>query len=82
MALVAAAAPGAHTIGALDVELLTVCELPASRLDDALLESVRQTVPAARALPLLAAIAGGTPATVMFDYPAGARLAVKIAPCR
>jgi hypothetical protein len=46
------------------------------------LDSLRRTVPAARSLPLLAQLAGGTGGTVVLDYLADLRLAVAVSPCR
>lgn len=51
-------------------------------LQDAALEQVRGAIPAARSLPLLAAIARGAAAQrVVLDYLEHSRLAVDIAPC-
>ena len=53
---------------------------PPSRLNDENLESLRQSIPAARSLPLLQAIALGKSARVVLDYLDTLRLAVEIAP--
>ena len=51
---------------------------PADRVDDAALEQLRVTVPAARSLPLLAHLARGTCGRVRVDYLDGARLALEV----
>ena len=51
---------------------------PADRVDDAALEQLRVTVPAARSLPLLAHLARGTCGRVRIDYLDGARLALEV----
>lgn len=53
----------------------------ADRLDDAGLEHLRTTIPAARGLPLLRGIALRQDQRVVLDYFDSARLAVAIAPC-
>ncbi|MEO5660702.1 MAG: beta-ketoacyl synthase chain length factor [Polaromonas sp.] len=51
------------------------------RLDDRALEMVRQSIPAARSLPLLRSLAVQSSGTVVLDYLEGLQLAVQIAPC-
>jgi hypothetical protein len=53
----------------------------ADTLDDAALETLRQTIPAARALPLLQAIAKRESRPVVLGYLAPMQLAVEVAPC-
>lgn len=53
----------------------------ADRFEDAALEHLRRTIPAARGLPLLRAIAQGGIGRVVLDYLDGTRLAVEISPC-
>ena len=53
----------------------------ANRLDNAALEFVRQTIPAARALPLLQAIAAKQAAALVLDYLDGSQLALEVTPC-
>ena len=60
---------------------VSVTDADADRLDDAALEGLRTTIPAARGLPLLRAIALGRDRRVVLDYLDGTRLAVDIAPC-
>jgi hypothetical protein len=54
---------------------------PADTMDDAALEDLRQTIPAARALPLLQAIAKRQARPVVLGYLAPMQLAVDVAPC-
>lgn len=54
---------------------------PADRLDDAVLEGLRQSIPAARGLPLLAALARRQAGPVRLDYLDGCRLELAFAPC-
>jgi hypothetical protein len=53
----------------------------ADTMDDAPLEALRRTIPAARALPLLQAIAARQSGTVTLDYLEPMRFAVGVAPC-
>lgn len=53
----------------------------ADRLSDPVLEQLRQSIPAARSLPLLHAIANRTPAKLVLDYLDDTRLAVEVTPC-
>jgi hypothetical protein len=50
-------------------------------MGDAALETLRQTIPAARALPLLQAIARRQAQPVVLGYLAPVQLAVEVAPC-
>ena len=54
---------------------------PADTMDDAALETLRQTIPAARALPLLQAIAKRQARPVVLGYLAPMQFAVEVAPC-
>ncbi len=57
-------------------------DAPADSLDDAGLEALRRTIPAARALSLLQRVALGSAGTVVLDHMPGAgRLALTVAPC-
>jgi hypothetical protein len=51
------------------------------RLDNEALEALRQSIPAARCLPLLRSVALQSEGTVVLDYLAGLQLAVQVAPC-
>lgn len=53
----------------------------AEHIADAALEQLRQTIPAARSLPLLQAIARGEDKRVVIDYLDGTRLAIDVASC-
>jgi hypothetical protein len=53
----------------------------ADRLTDSALEKLRTSIPAARSLPLLRAIANGESASLVIDYLDSARLAVEIVSC-
>jgi hypothetical protein len=50
-------------------------------MDDAALEALRASIPAARSLPLLAALARGGAGEVVLDYLAGSNLRVNMSPC-
>jgi hypothetical protein len=45
------------------------------------LETLRRAIPAARGLPLLRAIALGTPGQTILDYLEDMRLGVRVEPC-
>ncbi len=77
VALVLAPPGGKGSLVEITVSLVTE---PPSRLNDENLESLRQSIPAARSLPLLQAIALGKSARVVLDYLDTLRLAVEIAP--
>jgi hypothetical protein len=55
---------------------------PADRMADDALEVLRAGIPAARSLPLLAALAGASPARVHIDYLDGSSVSVEVRPCR
>ncbi|KWR77171.1 beta-ketoacyl synthase chain length factor [Cupriavidus sp. IDO] len=57
-----------------------VTHAPATTMADAALEQLRKSAPAARALPLLQAVATGTTGTVVLDYLDELRLEVGITP--
>ncbi|RKT43448.1 beta-ketoacyl synthase chain length factor [Thiocapsa rosea] len=61
---------------------LTLCddEQPFTPMQDGALEAMRRGNPAARALPLLAAIAAGRPAVIRLPYWPGLRLDVRLEP--
>ncbi|MDR5837190.1 beta-ketoacyl synthase chain length factor [Caballeronia sp. LZ034LL] len=59
-----------------------LCAAPVAALDDAALEALRVSNPAARALPLLEAIAASRTASVVLDYLDDTQLAVDVeSPC-
>jgi hypothetical protein len=80
VALLLAPRPNEATLAAMDIDLVPVAaETP---LPDAELEAARRNNPAARSLPLLAALArGGVEEEVVLSYVAGASLRVRVAPC-
>ena len=78
-ALVVAPGPGKRALATLDVEYRPEPAAP-TRMADPALEAVRAGIPAARSLPLLAALARGARETVVIEY-AGAHLRVAVAPC-
>jgi hypothetical protein len=59
----------------------TLTDSAADRLEHTVLEQLRSTIPAARSLPLLQALAEGQPRRVVLDYLDGLQLAVESAPC-
>ncbi|KDP87983.1 beta-ketoacyl synthase chain length factor [Cupriavidus basilensis] len=77
LALVLLPEPTPRSLARLDV---TLAEAPASRMADPALERLRQGVPAARALPLLQALALGGPREVVIDYLDDLRLRVAVTP--
>ena len=82
VALVLAPQAGAGALASLDIALNqgTVCA--PSRMDAAALEALRASIPAARSLPLLAALARGRPDEVVLDYLAGSSVRIDVNPCR
>jgi hypothetical protein len=79
-ALVLAPQATDRAIAELDVVFLPE-SAEATRLVDPALEALRIGVPAARSLPLLAALARGSRETVILEYVAGTHLRVVVAPC-
>jgi hypothetical protein len=69
-----------RAVAALDVTFVPH-ETDTSRAANPELEKLRTGVPAARCLPLLAALARGSSETVALEYVAGAHLRVAVAPC-
>ena len=80
VALVLTAAAGAECIAMLDVTFVPDGGRE-SAMDDAALEALRKGVPAARSLPLLAALAHGGAHRLAVDCGGGARLAIGVGPC-
>ena len=78
IALVLAPQRSARALAQITVGLT---DASADRLDDAALETLRMTIPAARGLPLLRALALRQDTRVVLDYLDGTRLAVAIALC-
>ena len=68
-----------HPGASISVELLGADESgPATACGDAALEALRQSIPAARALPLLEALAKGSTDPVVLDFQRGLRLRVRL----
>ena len=80
MALVLAPQASERAVAALDVTFMPQ-ETDASGAADPALEKLRTSVPAARCLPLLAALARRSRETVKLEYVAGAHLSVAVTPC-
>ena len=77
-ALVLAPRPSAHSIARIEA---TLAAGEAQTLDDAQFETLRRGVPAARSLPLLAALAARSPQVAMIDYLEPGALRVQVHPC-
>ena len=80
IALVLAPQGSERAIAALDVTFIPE-ERGATSAGDSGLEKLRVGVPAARGLPLLAALARGSRQTVVLEYVAGTHLSVVVTPC-
>ena len=82
VALALAPAPGARSLARLALhpaEPFTAA--PATRMDEPALEALRTAIPAARALPLLRALARAEYGTLALDHLPNQQLAVELAPC-
>jgi hypothetical protein len=79
VSLVLSPAPAAATVACLELDLLPECQ-PPSTLTNPALEILRQNTPAARALPLLAALARGGSETVTLNYLDDMALRLRLAP--
>jgi hypothetical protein len=79
VAFVLAADPSRHTIGRIDLDLMAP-PFAASSASPAALECLRRSVPAARCLPLLAALATGVATDLALDYLDDLAIAVRVAP--
>jgi len=78
IALLLAAQRSAQALAQISVSLT---DSSADRLENAALETLRRAIPAARGLPLLAAIACGKAQRLVLDYLGSTRLVVTIVPC-
>ena len=72
----------ANYVARLRLRLETIHSNEVSRLDDAVLERVRQANPAARSLPLLREVARGGFQTIRFNLLETQQLIVEVEPCR
>ncbi|MCE9639782.1 MAG: beta-ketoacyl synthase chain length factor [Betaproteobacteria bacterium] len=79
MGMVLAAQTTTQAFAALDISLV-LAEASATRMTDSGLETVRTTVPAARCLPVLAALARGVPAVVVLAYGGKNHVRVAVTP--
>jgi len=68
------------SFAALEVSLVAGAQNPTA-MTDAALDALRASVPAARSLPLLSALARGAAQVVMLEYVAGNHLRVAVEPC-
>lgn len=82
LALVLSPEQGPHSLARLALELVPAEQAPADRMADPLLETLRAAVPAARALPLLQALAAGGERQVVLDYLQDVAMRIALAPCR
>lgn len=83
VALVLSPQRSARSIARLSLEGATcLTDAAAATLEDPALEYLRQTIPAACALPLLRAMARQQPAALVLAYLDGTQLAVQVAPCQ
>ena len=81
-ALILAPEAGAHAFAALDVEVTHAGSKRPTVAHDPGLEALRTSVPAARSIPLLAALARNATDAIELEYVGGARLTVGTVPCR
>lgn len=80
VAILLSSEPGSRARTCFDLTLLAT-GAPATRMVDTGLEEMRRGIPAARALPLLAAIARETTESVLIEFPEDSRLSVGVARC-
>jgi Beta-ketoacyl synthase, N-terminal domain len=79
VAFVLTAASTGHTIGQLEIDLIAT-SVAASSASSIELDSLRRSVPAARCLPLLAALATGLPTELTLDYLDDLALTLRVTP--
>lgn len=80
VALILTPEAGEHAFAVLEVEVEVTREV--TLVQDPGLEALRAGIPAARALPLLAALARNAAGMVELDYLGGAHLTLRVTPCR
>lgn len=80
-ALILAPEAGERTFAALELDVGAGSK-GVTPMPDSGLEALRKGVPAARALPLLAALARASPAAIDLDYVGGSSLTLRVTPCR
>jgi len=81
-ALVLAPERGEHAFASVEIEITRGIPASVTALADPALEALRTGVPAARSLTLLAALAREEEEVLEIEYVGGARLALKVTPCR
>lgn len=82
LALVLSPVRTAHSLGRVSLNPASYLSPdPADVLEDAVLEAQRQSIPAARGLPLLAALVRQQAGVVRLDYLDGCRLELVLTPC-
>jgi len=81
-AFVVGLTPTAQTFAQIDLDLSNDLSDEATRMDDAGLEALRSGNPAARSLPLLAAIARQSVTLIRLEYLEDQHLLVQVTPCR
>jgi hypothetical protein len=81
MALVLAPQATGRTFASLEVTLVPD-EVRPTRMNDAGLEMVRASIPAARSLPLLSVLGRSATEVVVLGYVGGNHLCVAVAPCQ
>jgi len=80
LALILTSRQSDQSIAALDVDFVPG-KAAETAMQDAGLEALRRGVPAARGLPLLAALAGSKPAQISIDYLDDNHLDIRVTPC-
>ena len=82
VALLLAPAPGAQSLAQLSLDpAAPFTAQPADTLSDAALEALRRSIPAARALPLLRALARRETGSIVLDHLPDQQLALQLTPC-
>lgn len=82
VALALSPQPSPLSLARIAIDAAAPCSgAPATTLEDPILETVRQTIPAARVLPLLHALAHRAAGSIHLDYLPGQTLAVEIGTC-
>jgi hypothetical protein len=80
-ALILAPEAGARAFASLDVEVTRAGSKSVTPAADPGLEALRRDIPAARCLPLLAALARDARVTIDLEYVGDTRLTLEVAPC-
>jgi hypothetical protein len=80
VALILAPTASEKSLAAIEADLPSGAAV-STHMEDAALERIRAGIPAARSLPLLAAIARRAAGTISMELPSGSPLALEIQPC-